>query len=136
MRPLPPLLASWVLVGLYASCIFLLSSLSSPPLMTDMALPHLDKVYHFLEYAGLTFLLIRALHVTYPTYPSTRLSLWGFLVAVHYGALDELHQGAVPGRMMSVLDMFADVAGASVMAGMWRCVHRRWPILLRQDTYR
>src|SRR5688572_15478645 len=125
MRPLPPSLATWVFVGLYASSIFLFSSLSNPPLMADMGLPHLDKAYHFFEYAGLTFLLIRALHLTYPACPSTRLILWGFLVSVNYGALDEFHQGFVPGRMMSVLDIFADVAGASVMASMWWCVQHR-----------
>jgi hypothetical protein len=75
MRPLPRFIASWTLGGLYASGIFVLSSLSNPPLASTWDLPDLDKLYHTLEDSGLTFLLIGALWLTCPIRPSA-LSLW------------------------------------------------------------
>lgn len=129
MRPRPRLIAAWMLVGLSAGGIFVLSSLSNLPLVSTWDLPHLDKLYHTLEYSGLTFLLIRALCLTCPTCPATTLSLWGVVLAVSYGSLDEFHQAFTPGRMMSLLDIFADAAGASVAASMWPFMQRRRAML-------
>lgn len=123
--------AAWTLTALYASGIFLCSSLSSPPLLAEANLPHLDKLCHFFIYGGLTFLLMRALRVTCPTSSALGVSLWGLGLAVGYGAVDELHQAFVPGRVMSLFDLFADAAGAGIVASLWPRLHRRWPILLR-----
>jgi VanZ family protein len=122
---------AWILVILYAGGIFVLSSLSHPPVVSTWKLPHLDKFYHALEYGGLTFLLIRALRSTRPTRCSTSLVLWAAVLAVTYGALDEFHQAFTPDRMMSVYDLFADATGASMVASVWFGVQRRWPMLVK-----
>jgi VanZ family protein len=131
MYPPHRTIAAWTLVGLYAAGIFALSSLSQPPLVSSWELPHLDKLCHSLAYGGLTLLLMRALRLAYPTCPSMTLCAWGLVLVVSYGALDELHQAFTPGRMMSLLDLFADAAGASMVASMWPIMERRWPTLLR-----
>jgi VanZ family protein len=128
MSPQLRTITAWVQVGLYAGGIFLLSSLSSPPLVPAWDLPHLDKLYHTLEYGGLTFLLMRALRLTYPACSSRTVIVWGIILAISYGAMDEIHQAFTPGRMMSVLDFFADAVGASVLASVWPSMQRRWPM--------
>jgi len=131
MPPLLRLTCAWMLVGLYAGGIFVLSSLSHPPVASSWDLPHLDKLYHLLAYGGLTFVLIRALCLSCATRPSLSLVLWAALLAIVYGALDEFHQAFTPDRTMSVYDLLADAIGASVVAGVWLNVQRRRPVLAK-----
>ncbi len=121
------LTSAWILVVLYAGSIFVASSLSHPPLVPTWELPHLDKLCHMIAYGGLTFVLIRALCLTYAAHLSTSIVLWAALLAVVYGASDELHQAFTPGRAMSVYDLLADATGAGIVAGVWLWVQRRWP---------
>lgn len=75
----------------------------------DLPLPGgWDKPAHFIEYALLGYFLVRGLG-------GRRALFLGFLLAVGYGLLDEVHQSFVPGRDPSALDLLADAAGA--MAG-------------------
>jgi VanZ family protein len=131
MHPLLRVTWAWMPVGLYAGGIFVLSSLSASdlPSVSTWDLPHFDKFCHTLEYGGLTFVLIRALCMTYVTRPSTSLALWATGLAIMYGALDEFHQTFTPDRTMSVYDFLADIAGASVVASVWLWVQRHWPML-------
>jgi VanZ family protein len=131
MRPLLRLVFAWMLVGLYAGSIFVLSSLSHLPLVSAWDPPHLDKLYHALEYGGLTFVLIHALCLTFAPRPSMSLVLWAAALAVIYGALDEIHQAFTPHRMMSVYDFLADVLGAGMVASMRLSVRRRRSILVK-----
>jgi VanZ family protein len=71
------------------------------------------KLFHFGEYALLTFLWWRAFR--------TRLSgeraiLAAFLVTVAYAATDEFHQTFVDGRHGSPVDWLIDSAGAAAVA--------------------
>jgi VanZ family protein len=129
----PPLrvICAWILVGFYAGGIFLVSSLAHPPFVSSWGLPQVDKLYHALEYGGLTFVLIYALCLTRGTRPSTRLVVGAAMLAIVYGALDEFHQAFTPNRTMSVYDLLADTMGASVVASVWLSVQRRWPMLVR-----
>jgi VanZ family protein len=120
-----------MLVGLYASGIFVLSSLSHPPMVPSWELPHLDKLYHIFAYGGLTFLLIRALSLSCATPTSTPLALWAAILAIVYGASDEFHQAFTPDRMMSVYDLLADATGAGAVAGVWLRIRRRQPVLVK-----
>lgn len=131
MHSLLRLTSAWMLVGLYASGIFVLSSLSHPPMVPSWELPHLDKLYHILEYGGLTFLLIRALSLSCATRPSTSLALWAIILTIVYGASDEFHQAFTPERMVSVYDLLADAIGASVVTGVWLCLQRRRPVRVK-----
>lgn len=129
MHPLLRLTGAWTLVALYAGSIFVGSFLSHPPLVSTWDLPHLDKLCHFIEYGGLTFMLIRALCLTCATRPSICLVVWAAALSVVYGASDEFHQAFTPDRMMSVYDLLADATGAGVVAGVWLWAQRRWPML-------
>ena len=69
-----------------------------------------DKALHFWAYAGLSFLLATLL-------PRLGVRSWSvywaaLLIAVCYGALDELAQIPIPGRTADIADWWADVAGA------------------------
>ena len=131
MHSLLRLTSAWLLVGLYASGIFVLSSLSHPPMVPAWESPHLDKLYHILEYGGLTFLLIRALSLSCAARPSSSLALWAAALAIAYGASDELHQAFTPERTVSVYDLLADATGAGVAAGVWLRRQRRRPVLVK-----
>ena len=118
---------AWILVAFYAGGISISSSLSHPPLVSTFDLPYFDKLCHFTEYGGLTFLLIRALSLTYATRASTLLAMWAAILVVLYGASDELHQAFTPDRVMSGYDLLADAVAAGVVAGVWLSARRRWP---------
>ncbi len=125
------LTSAWILVALYAGGIFVASSLSHPPMVSTWELPHLDKLCHMIAYGGLTLVLIRALRLTCAARPSASLVFWAALLAVIYGATDELHQAFTPARAMSAYDLLADATGAGIAAGVWLWVQRRWPTLVK-----
>lgn len=99
----------WLAVFLYALVIFLLSSL--PPRFVPQLFFGSDKVFHFIEYLPLGFLLSRA------SSKGWNLSLFNtfvfpvILVAL-YAFSDEIHQLFVPGRDFSFVDISFDVIGA------------------------
>jgi VanZ family protein len=97
--------------------IFGLSSLSdlpAPPTGVD------DKTEHFLAYAGLGLLAVRATSgATFAglTAPAAA-SAWALATA--YGLTDEIHQRFVPGRTFDLLDWRADALGAAAATlGAW-----------------
>lgn len=130
MPPVPRLIASWILVAIYATGIFVWSSFSKPPLVPQWDIPDLDKLYHTIEYAVLAFLLIRALRITCLTRSEMQLIWWGVALTACYGLSDELHQAFTPGRAMSVYDLVADAVGASVVGLVWPRIQRRWPAIV------
>src|SRR5262245_23045994 len=93
--------SAWMFVVFYAGAIFIGSSLPSPPLVSSVALPFFDKLCHFIEYGGLTILLIRALSVTYVTRAAQSVVISAIVLVILYGASDELHQAFTPERVMS-----------------------------------
>ena len=101
-------LASICLVA-YWLLIFTGTHLPRVNLPTSFSLS--DKVYHFVAYAGLSFLLCWAL----PKAKSSRFRhLWiAWSVALCYGIFDELTQLLVRGRSAEFMDFVADVFGAS-----------------------
>jgi VanZ family protein len=131
MWPLLRLIFAWILVGLYAGGIVVLSSLSHLPLVSAWDLPHLDKLYHALEDGGLTFVLIHALCLTFARRPSMSLVFWAAALAIVYGVLDEFHQAFTPDRTMSVYDFLADALGAGMVASLWPSVRRHWSMRLK-----
>lgn len=100
----------WGPVALQMALIFAASSI--PNLMSlpgDLS----DHTGHFIGYAILGALVVRALaqgawsRIT----PIVALAAWGLAVA--YGASDEWHQTFVPGRSATVDDWIADGLGAA-----------------------
>lgn len=98
----------WAITISYMLLIFYLSQLSSP---LPVSLPSgLDKVLHFFEYAVLGCLLYISLRYSGNRYPL----FLALLLANSYAFTDEFHQYFIPMRDASLLDLFSDIAGATV----------------------
>ncbi len=94
----------------WAVAIFIESSISTlapPPLGVDFS----DKIAHFIVFAILGALTIRAFQHSSSTLLNTHAILYGGLAATTYGLLDECHQYFVPGRYADVNDFIADALG-------------------------
>ncbi len=99
---------------LYAGLIFYLSSRS----FENVSLAHgLDKGVHLIVYAGLGYLVLRALH-RFEQRP--RIYLWAVCLVFLYGLSDELHQRMVPGRTFEILDLLVDGLGGILAAVVCR----------------
>jgi VanZ family protein len=102
----------WGAVVLWAGLIFYLSSRSRLPQPFDSTF--LPNVAHFLEYAVLTLLLVRALvSGGLGRGPAVRMAV---VLALAYAASDELHQSFVPNRHPSAADLFVDALGIGTVA--------------------
>jgi VanZ family protein len=103
--------AAWGLAVLVVSSI---PRLSSP--VTTFA--HADKLAHGLEYAVLGLLLVRGLAREPRTacWPALAAILAAVAAVAVFGALDEWHQAAIPGRSPGIGDWTADVVGAGLGA--------------------
>jgi hypothetical protein len=73
----------------------------------------IDKLVHAGIYGALAGLWAWAL--------GTRWWLC-WVLATAFGALDEVHQGFVPGRSRDIQDLLADALGAAAMLGLWASV--------------
>lgn len=84
---------------------------------------HQDKLLHIGFFSLLGFLLAGALQRDALDTRWT-VALAATALAGLYGVIDELHQGFVPGRDVSVLDALADVTG-----GLLGALSMRWHAL-------
>lgn len=71
--------------------------------------PEIHNLLHIPAYAVLTFLWWKALRPT----GIRAVTIWAAGIAVTYGALDEVHQYFVPGRLASVTDGLLNLAGGA-----------------------
>ncbi|GHU25128.1 hypothetical protein FACS1894172_14260 [Spirochaetia bacterium] len=78
-----------------------------------------DKIAHTIAYCGLAITL--SLWFPIEKWRSRRfLTICSvILISTLYGIIDELHQFFTPGRDSSILDLFADTAGATIGAGLF-----------------
>jgi VanZ family protein len=108
-------LYSWLPVSFWVGLIYYLSSV-----------PHLDsgwglwdfilrKIAHMVEYAVLTFLLVRAMNRTWPETARRHVMLWGGALSILYAMSDEFHQSFVPGRGPSFHDVLIDGIGVALL---------------------
>ncbi len=79
--------------------------------------PHGDKVAHLMVYGLLAFVAARWLSREKRNLSPGAITLLAAVFAIGYGITDEIHQGFVPGRDASFLDLAADGLGA--VAGSW-----------------
>ena len=96
----------WLPPALWAAFILVLTSVPSPP-EAPGGIPHLDKLVHFVLYAGLGWLSTRALRIHRPM---SLVVLLMFLVL--FAGFDEWHQRFFA-RDPAILDWIADVIGLS-----------------------
>lgn len=92
------------------AAIFMASSFPTVPrIARDVS----DLLLHFVAYAGLAVLVIRAIASGRWTRLTAGSFLTAWLVTAGYGITDEVHQYFVPGRFASVADWIADALGAA-----------------------
>lgn len=84
-----------------------------------------DKSAHFLAYAGLAVLVLRAVSRARWAGVTRTAAGAAWAICAAYGASDEFHQWFVPGRSASILDWIADVTGAAVAIGVLAFVASR-----------
>ncbi len=105
---------------LYLGLIFFISSRPNlKPPGVDFFL--MDKMVHFVEYAILGVLLFDGIG---RAIIRSNFGSFVFLLAVgsSVGALDEIFQSYIPGRMMSIFDYLADTIGVAAglsLAFLW-----------------
>lgn len=99
-------------VIVWAVSIFVLSGIRSFPVSRTPF--GFDKIAHFVMFFVFCGLGWRALYHQSASGALRRYALLGaFIMAVAYGALDELHQVFVPGRSPDLYDLVADALGAA-----------------------
>lgn len=110
---------TWGTFLLWAVAVWLVSARSDPRSDFHWTWEIPDKVEHGIEYAVGGFLG----HAAFSSL-SMRASpvLAALVTCAAWGAVDEIHQGFVPGRMTDPWDLVADVIG--VAAGV--AVHTLW----------
>ncbi len=114
--------------------IFYLSSLPKPPV------PHLDwkntdKLYHFLGYTALGFLVVRAFLHTSPKIFLGSPWIAAVLVVALYAASDEWHQSFVPGRTSEIADWGVDCLGGVLGTLAMYVWHRFSKKRIRNTTF-
>jgi VanZ family protein len=104
--------------------IFFLSSLPSQKLKISKEIP--DYILHIIEY----FLLCIFLFLGYTKGIKERFTKKAYFIAVIistlYALSDEFHQSFVPTRDANIRDIFADIIGALLAAGIiYLFMHRK-----------
>ena len=102
----PPQRRWWLPALALLAAIWTLSSSADTP-GSPLAHPF-DWLAHFVTYLALGYCLGRA----------TGRPMTALVLAVWWGALDEVHQAFVPGREAGITDWLFDLLGAFVGAGM------------------
>ena len=75
-------------------------------------IPYADKAMHMVEYFILGVLMIRAFDKSNLHVSLEKMVFLAIIIALSYGAFDELYQRSVPGRSCDLFDFFADCAGS------------------------
>jgi|LSQX01.2.fsa_nt_gb thioredoxin 1 len=105
----------WLPPAVWA-CIILVGT--SLPRLPRTGIEGFDKVSHLIAYGMLGLLLMRSLAdgrgMRLPTG-----AIWTILAGGIFGALDELHQGWIPGRTPDAMDFVADLAGLMLGVAAW-----------------
>jgi VanZ family protein len=73
---------------------------------------HFDKVLHFIVYALLGVLFLRAFKTSRIKNNVKLMLILSVLLSFFYGISDEIHQHFVPYRSADLMDVLADMLGA------------------------
>lgn len=100
-------------LAVYWSIIFIATSIPIDEI------PHIfkfqDKFEHFVAYFILAILISFTLHFQNKNNKlKKRFFYFSLLILILYGALDELHQMLIPGRIADFYDWLADIIGGSL----------------------
>jgi VanZ family protein len=123
----------WGPVVLQMILIFGASSMSDPgPLPGNIS----DKSGHFIGYALLAILLLRALAQGQIAGVTLRTALLAIVFSSLYGVTDEIHQALVPGRTPDVLDALADALGSTAGVAVGVVIRAGAGLLGRSPVHR
>ncbi|PJE57519.1 MAG: hypothetical protein COU82_01515 [Candidatus Portnoybacteria bacterium CG10_big_fil_rev_8_21_14_0_10_38_18] len=112
----------WLPVILWAGVIFWLSSI--PDLESGLKQDFiLRKIAHILEYAILTFLLIR--NLLQEKLSIKKIVIYSIIFSLFYSLSDEYHQTFVLGRQGSLKDAGIDSIGILLMSLVWYYKNRK-----------
>lgn len=114
----------WLPVFVFWGLIFFQSSF--PASESIPALPFMDKLLHFIAYAFLGAMMLRALRLQFS---GNRFMLGMMLsigVSTLYGISDEFHQSFVPTRNADFADVMADMLGSIFGVFLYRYVLNRY----------
>lgn len=91
------------------------------------AIPHFlpDYVFHFIEYAVLSVLVLEALVNQDKGWSLSRISTLTMIITAFYATTDEFHQAFVPTRTASLSDWLADCLGALFVVGVGVVILKR-----------
>jgi len=115
-------LTYWLPVLIWAGFIFYLSSI--PDLKSELEQDFLlRKIAHILEFAILTFLLIRAF--AKQGLNNEKIAIYSIIFAIFYALTDEYHQTFVLGRQGTLKDIGIDSVGILLMSLVWYIKNRK-----------
>lgn len=101
----------WRPTLLWMLFIFLLSSVPGRDI-PKIQIPHLDKVFHFIEYSVLGVLMVRSLVRTRPGVPIPGSAVLAAVLVILFAFSDEWHQTFIPGRSSEWGDIGVDAVAA------------------------
>jgi VanZ family protein len=108
----PRFIVFTTLVLVYAIAIFILSSIPKVPLPPQYyEIPNPDKLAHTAIYFGFGILLCLSFGNASRADISDRAIPFTLVIGIVYGILDEVHQGFVPGRTASHIDIAFNTLG-------------------------
>jgi len=105
----------WFPVLIYCLLIYVQSSHPAPKILPNY--PFMDKLLHFVCYALLGALFLRAFNTTPIKHHLKLVLILSVLLSALYGISDEIHQSFVPFRTADVLDALSDILGS--IAGVY-----------------
>ena len=109
---------------LYSGFIFFLSTRPAPA-PSYILFPHIDKLFHAIEYGVLGWLWFRVLGRAGPEGRGLKAPLLSLIICLIYAAADESLQRLAPNRLSSAGDVLADGAGAAIAIGLGRWARGR-----------
>lgn len=83
------------------------------------AIPGIDKLGHMAIYGILAGTILFAFSDNQKSTKPRSVMVFTVLFCILYGITDEFHQSFIPGRFVSIYDVFADAAGAIAACALW-----------------
>ncbi|MGB2930113.1 MAG: VanZ family protein [Desulfobacterales bacterium] len=113
----------WFPIILYCLLIFIQSSY--PSFKNAPELPYIDKMLHFVAYALLGALFLRAFKTSRIKNNLKLMLILSFVLSSLYGISDEIHQYFVPYRDADFMDVLADMLGGIMGVYIYQAMARK-----------
>ena len=108
---------SAALVMLLVLILVVIIEATLPPTISNDLIPHLDKAVHFLSFGLIAYLCAYVL-LGYKIAQGWYNISTSIILIITLGIVEEFIQSHTPGRVASIYDLYADVAGASLFLAL------------------